>query len=780
VPLNAVVSVETNQPLDVGSLNGLTFFVRDTTVGVNIGGSYTWSADNRTVGFVPSAPLAAGHNYQVFFSWSGSVTDYAGNIVGGVITSFTTSSVTDTSVPQLLLFSPTSGLTQAPINSRVTLLFNKTVAAQSVLNVAQTILTANGVAQPVFVGFANNNQEVILTPVNPLASNTTYTITVAGIQDTAGNVMTGPITSSFSTGTEADLIRPSVVLVDPANNAGGVETNALIRVQFSERIDPVSVNNGTMQVLLNSNGSAIAGTASASSDGLSATFVSTGLLPSTSYQVRVNTNGVTDLAGNGINFFNSSFTTGTISDTDTPVGVIAVSPQNGAASVPLNARISVQFSEPMSSVSMESNPIVLTAVGGGTVPGNLSISTDHTIMVLTPSSPLSANTSYTMNVSGVADVSGNVAPAFTSGFSTGTATLTARPNVLSVNPANGAANVQPTTSITVTFSAPIDATTVNSANLPIRINNSTLVNGSYAVNGSVVTFAPSQPFSASTSIFVTVNSAILDTAGNQVNFFQSSFTTAVQSSSITGEAPPSRPAGAALDTTNPLSTSLAGLFVMNEGSGATDKNLVDSNTASFSGTNPPVWNTTDPSVVFKGGSSLSSYLNAGTDLTFDQLTTNKMTIVAKIFVNQVTQAGVCEKNDNNATDSGFVFGWDGSGSLHLTVEKSSSDMRVSTVTGVIPAGQWVQVAFTWDGTVGSSSAAHLFIDAVELSKSSASDGSGTLGFANATNQPFRIGNADFDSMAGALSGKMAYLAVYKGRILSTSEMVQLDGQLPIK
>jgi hypothetical protein len=90
----------------------------------------------------------------------------------------------------------------------------------------------------------------------------------------------------------------------------------------------------------------------------------------------------------------------------------------------------------------------------------------------------------------------------------------------------------------------------------------------------------------------------------------------------------------------------------------------------------------------------------------------------------------------------------------------------------------VQVAFTWDGTVGTAAGAHLFVNGVEQAKVSSSDGSGTLGYANATNQPFRIGNADFD-FPGSLTGKMAYLAVYKGTILSTTEMGQLDAQLPI-
>jgi hypothetical protein len=54
-----------------------------------------------------------------------------------------------------------------------------------------------------------------------------------------------------------------------------------------------------------------------------------------------------------------------------------------------------------------------------------------------------------------------------------------------------------------------------------------------------------------------------------------------------------------------------------------------------------------------------------------------------------------------------------------------------------------------------------------------------LGTSNATNQPFRIGNASFDTMAGTLNGKIGYLAVYKGRVLTPSEMNQLDSQLPI-
>ena len=244
--------------------------------------------------------------------------------------------------------------------------------------------------------------------------------------------------------------------------------------------------------------------------------------------------------------------------------------------------------------------------------------------------------------------------------------------------------------------------------------------------------------------------------------------------------PPSRSGSPMVDYSNSLSTHMVGLFLMNEGTGTTDKNLADTQTASFSGTSTPTWNTSDPSVVFGGGSSLNSYLNAGTDLAFDQLTPSQMTIVAKVYVNSLAAAGIAEKNDGDV-NSGFAFGWDSSGSLNLRVVTSAGDMVAGTTGGVISAGQWIQVAFTWDGTGGSALAsnAHLFINGVEETKASSTNGTGTVGYANATSHPFRIGNVSIQSTSGSLNGKMAYMAIYKGRILTATELAQIDAQLPI-
>src|SRR5579859_5624668 len=237
--------------------------------------------------------------------------------------------------------------------------------------------------------------------------------------------------------------------------------------------------------------------------------------------------------------------------------------------------------------------------------------------------------------------------------------------------------------------------------------------------------------------------------------------------------------GSVIDTANPLSTNLVGLFLMNEGTGTTDKNIVDSQTAAFSGTTIPVWNTNDPSIGFKGTTaSLSSYLDAGTDLNFDQLPTNKMTVVAKVFLNSVTAGGIAEKTDDSVT--GFSFGLDGTGALSSYVLKSTTPMHVATGSGAVTSGQWVQVAFTWDSSVGTAAAAHLYVNGVEQTKTVSQDGSGTLNYSGATNKSFRIGNVSYSPLLGSFNGRMLYLAVYRGRVLTITELNQLDSQLPIR
>jgi hypothetical protein len=264
----------------------------------------------------------------------------------------------------------------------------------------------------------------------------------------------------------------------------------------------------------------------ASADGLSATW-SGPLAASTQYQIRWLTNGITDLAGQGINGGSSVFTTAQGTDTVAPL-LAATSPANGASGVAVNARVIVQFNEPMETVGI-GQPFVVTS-GGNTVSGSVSASGDRTALIFTPSSLLAPSTVYSVTVNGLQDLAGNAAAPVAFSFTTGTSAVadTTRPSVVSVNPTNGATNVVTSSVIVWTLSEAIDATSVSSNSVLVRNNNTgVVIPGSFTVNGAVITFTPAGPMPSNTPIGtqINLNTQVLDLAGNQANTFSSSFTT---------------------------------------------------------------------------------------------------------------------------------------------------------------------------------------------------------------------------------------------------------------
>jgi len=146
-----------------------------------------------------------------------------------------------------------------------------------------------------------------VTPVLPLAALTTYTVTVQDVTDLAGNPLGAPVSTTFTTGAGADLARPTVTGVDPPNFATEVGTNATVTLQFSERMNPLSITPATFRVSANS--LVVAGNVSVAADGLSATFTPDApLAPSSLHFVQAFS--LTDMAGNTSQFFSTRFTTG--------------------------------------------------------------------------------------------------------------------------------------------------------------------------------------------------------------------------------------------------------------------------------------------------------------------------------------------------------------------------------------------------------------------------------------------------------------------------------------
>lgn len=533
VPLNSPIMLQTSEPIDPSSVNQNTLFIRDEFTGQSVGGSYSVSPDGLTISFLPSAPLAVGRRFSVFFNNRG-ITDLAGNLLScaGLCDYLFTAGTTASTGPGVLGVSPANGLTGVAINSQIVVQFSEPVDA---VTIGQVTLTGGGTVN-VISRLSNANQTLTLVPVVPLNANTTYTINVIGVQDLGGNPLTLPSTTTFTTGAGADLTPSTVTTVSPSNGAGGVPTNAAIQLRFSKQVDPLTVSTTDFLVFPQATGIPTPGLVSTSADALTATFTpNSPLAPSTNYSIQA-TGAIADLPGHPLPFFSSSFTTGLGAVTTAPT-VVEVSPPNGTSGVPVNPQVVVVLSAPVSTMTASNNSITVTA-GGTPVSGNVSLSNDQTTLTFTPTNLLAVSTTYTVTASGLADLAGNIVVPFNSTFTTGTSGVanTSGPTVTSMSPAKGARGVPTNSAIVLTFSEVIDVVTVNASTVRVFANGFvSQLAGSYTVDatGQVVTFTPVSALPGNTLITVAAN-GVRDLSGNPIPIdsscecaFQSSFTTAV-------------------------------------------------------------------------------------------------------------------------------------------------------------------------------------------------------------------------------------------------------------
>jgi hypothetical protein len=447
---------------------------------------------------------------------------------GGTSFSFATGFGPDNQGPNLLGVSPTGGMTSVPLNSLVVVEFDTPLDVVSASAGFQVQL--GGAAISGGVALSDSNKRITFTPLGGLSANSTYKVVIGSqITDVAGNPLANPGSFTFSTSGVTDTSRPQITTVSPLDGASGVSTNAVVQLQFNKRIDPFTVNGSTFYVYPRDTGIPIAGSIAVSSDGLTAKLTpAVPLQTETTYQVIV-TNGITDLEGQATSYFEPAFTTGVGAVTTAPV-VVSVSPQSGAVGVPVNARVDVVVSAPVSAASVVSGTVVVSA-GGTPVTGTLSVSSDRMMVTFVPGSLLGASTAYTVNVSGLTDQAGNTVVPFASSFTTGTSGVadTTRPSVVNVSPAMNASGVAVSSNIVLTFSKAVDPSTVNNSTVPIASNSSLypVLAGNYAVNGNTVTFTPLSPLPGNTLIYIGVYfNGVTDLAGNGTNGFSSTFTTA--------------------------------------------------------------------------------------------------------------------------------------------------------------------------------------------------------------------------------------------------------------
>lgn len=211
---------------------------------------------------------------------------------------FTTTS-TDTTKPTVVNRQPASGATAVSPATNVVATFSEPVTAVSI-----SVGTGTGTAVTGSSNYDPATQRLTFTPASTLAVSTSYTVTVSGAKDAAGNIMNDD-TWTFTTAAAppADTTPPSITGRTPASAATNVAVSTGVSVTFSE-----DVQGSTIGFTLGPDGSQVTGTSAYSTGSRTFTFTpGADLAAATTYMVTVS--GVQDGAGNTMATTAWTFTT---------------------------------------------------------------------------------------------------------------------------------------------------------------------------------------------------------------------------------------------------------------------------------------------------------------------------------------------------------------------------------------------------------------------------------------------------------------------------------------
>ncbi len=560
-PTNSVIEIEFSEPIDPGTVDAANVRLRNDRIGQDVAAMRSVSDSGLVVTLAPDGPLAIGAQHRI--TVERAVRDVAGNLGQSRFTGFFTAGfLPDTDAPVIVSTVPEDGATEVAQNAVVYVEFSGPISPISVTT-DRVRFEAGGEVVPAAFSLQNGNRVIRIVSEAALAADTLHSVTLEDIIDQSGNPMPAPVQFSFTTGMASDIVRPTIVRVNPPTNTGGLPRDTEFTVEFSEPINPLDVNPGIFQLRNNTTGFEHAEILEPDPDGRTVRVSAEELFdPDSQIRLRVvgGNGGVRDLADNRFQSTTDFFYTmdNDVEDVDAP-SVESVSPVDGASLVSVNAVVTVRFSEPMDPSLATGANVTLEVQGGATVDANLAFS--ESLLTLRPTSDLALSTTYDFTIDGLTDLAGNALPAFSSSFDTSFVSNrdTTRPFVSAFNPSNATQNVPLNQVVTVTFSEPISPVSLTGDRVRLEIPGlGGRVPASLGIDASltVVTLTPDELLVPNTLYRIRVDT-ILDTAGNQMFGTSSDFNTTSGDGDVTSPMVVSvTPADGSVDVSRPQSVAI--------------------------------------------------------------------------------------------------------------------------------------------------------------------------------------------------------------------------------
>jgi hypothetical protein len=230
--------------------------------------------------------------------------------------------------------------------------------------------------------------------------------------------------------------------------------------------------------------------------------------------------------------------------------VASTSPTNGATGVPFDKIITATFNEAMNPVTI--TPASFTLQGAkkssaAEISGTLTYDETNATMSFTPTTKLTANSTYTATVkASVKDLRGSALQTdYVWTFNTG-ATLSS--TVISTDPANNATNVFLNKIVTATFSDPMDPLTLTATTFTIK-QGATPVAGTVSYTGTTASFTASSALTPNTIYTGTITNGAKNVSGTTLaNDYVWTFTTgSIAASMVNSTDPANKDTGVVLN-----------------------------------------------------------------------------------------------------------------------------------------------------------------------------------------------------------------------------------------
>jgi hypothetical protein len=210
-PTNDKITATFTKAMAPATFTGSTFTVVAAS-GPQPTGAVSYDVSSMTAIYAPVG-LVVGMTYTATIT--SATTDLAGNALAGVAATPTlaanyvwsfTATAADAIAPTITLTNPANLATNVPINATVNATFSKAMDPATIVFTVALTGPPLGSALLGAVVYNAQSQIATFTPTNPFASSTTYTATITGAKDLAGNALAAgliPNPWTFTTGTVA-------------------------------------------------------------------------------------------------------------------------------------------------------------------------------------------------------------------------------------------------------------------------------------------------------------------------------------------------------------------------------------------------------------------------------------------------------------------------------------------------------------------------------------------------------------------------------------------------